>query len=508
MTTGRQRAPVSVPTLIVDGYIRVSRVNRRRAPRFISPAIQREQIALWALTSGVTVAEIFEDIDRSGSRTDRPALEAAIRRVENHLTQGLIVWKVDRFFRSSLQGQLAVRRIIAAGGAFFSVLDGVDSRTDTGRHLLRIALSNAELELDRIRVHWQHSVAHAIERGVYPGSRTPAGYRRARDGRLRPDPNTGPVITEFFCRRADGASTLQLSEWLTEQPIPTTTGRSVWSIPTTNDLIGKRVYLGEVHWGPYHRENFHPPLTDPATWELAQRPRQESYHWARLPALLGGLVRCASCSMACSPLRNLGRRHDYRLYRCHGHSASGPCPRPASTAATRLEAYVTDATFELLRRRRRPAIARLRAAEQAAADSQAALVGYRDNPRLLRVLGDDDFAAGLSARMEAVRDARLALAHERARHAQHALPTLFEIQRDWPSMALEAQRDIIRRVIDCVFVAPGQHVPIDERITICPTGTAPARLPRAGDKGGQARPFHGPLKRPRPKSRRPSNRAT
>jgi DNA invertase Pin-like site-specific DNA recombinase len=503
MRDRRRGAPAPAPPLIVDGYIRVSRANRRRAPRFISPAVQREQIAFWARAMGATVAEVFEDIDRSGTRADRLGLEAAIRRVEAQLTQGLVVWKLDRFFRSSLEGQMALRRVMAAGGTLFSVLDGIDSRTDAGRHMLRITLSNAELESDRIRIHWNHAVARAIRRGAYPISSTPVGYRRTRDGRLRPDPLSGPVITEFFRRRANGASTLQLSAWLTEQGVRTTRGHPVWSYPSTLELIRKRVYLGELHWGPYHHEGAHPALTDPATWELAQRPRQETYHWARLPSLLGGLVRCASCSMACSPVRNTRRRYDYRLYKCHGHSASGPCRWRASIDSTRLEAYVTDAIFELLRKRRRPAIARLREAAEAVADAQDALVSYRDNMRLLSVLGEEAFAAGLGVRMEAVRDTRLALAHERARRAQHELPALPEIQRDWPGMSLEEQRQVIRQLIDCVFVAPGRSKSIDERVTICPTGTAPARLPRAGDKGNNARPFRGPLKRPRPPSRRP-----
>jgi hypothetical protein len=34
--------------MLVDGYVRVSRVAGRRGERFMSPKLQREQIAVWS----------------------------------------------------------------------------------------------------------------------------------------------------------------------------------------------------------------------------------------------------------------------------------------------------------------------------------------------------------------------------------------------------------------------------------------------------------------------------
>src|SRR5829696_7662080 len=70
----------------------------------------------------------------------------------------------------------AIERIERAGGIFVSVNDGLDLRTDTGRLVLRIMLSMAEYELDRIRGTWDAARAKAIERGVYMAPRAPTGY--------------------------------------------------------------------------------------------------------------------------------------------------------------------------------------------------------------------------------------------------------------------------------------------------------------------------------------------
>jgi hypothetical protein len=49
--------------MIVDGYIRVSRVNEREGERFISPLVQRETIERWAQLHGAVVGALFEELD-------------------------------------------------------------------------------------------------------------------------------------------------------------------------------------------------------------------------------------------------------------------------------------------------------------------------------------------------------------------------------------------------------------------------------------------------------------
>jgi DNA invertase Pin-like site-specific DNA recombinase len=72
----------------------------RRGPRFISPAIQREGIEAWAAARHARLLDVFCKLDESGGRADRPLLERAIEQIETGASQGLVVWKVDRFSRS------------------------------------------------------------------------------------------------------------------------------------------------------------------------------------------------------------------------------------------------------------------------------------------------------------------------------------------------------------------------------------------------------------------------
>jgi DNA invertase Pin-like site-specific DNA recombinase len=176
----------------LDAYIRVSQVRGRSGPSFISPAQQRDRILAWMKAFDYEVGEVFEELDQSGARKDRPMLMAAVERVEGGHSDGIVVAKLDRFGRSLVDGLQLIDRIQEAGGTFASVQDGFDLRTDTGRLVLRIMLSMAEYELERVRSNWHEAKARAVMRGVHPSARAPFGYRR--EGRGGPQ-RTRAVVT-------------------------------------------------------------------------------------------------------------------------------------------------------------------------------------------------------------------------------------------------------------------------------------------------------------------------
>ena len=475
--------------LSVDGYVRVSKVGARRGERFISPTVQRELIESWATMHGAHVLDVFEEFDESGGRADRPLLRKALRRVEIGISQGIVVSKVNRFGRSLVDGIAAIEQVKAAGGRFVSVQDGLDTSTDSGRLVLHILLSLAEWDSDRIRAEWEQARASAIRRGIYMSAGSPVGYRKTRSGRLRPAADAAAAIAQVYRRRADGESFSSLARWLEEQGVRTAYGNPGWTSISTAKLVRSRVYLGEVRQGPYLNERAHLPLVDAATWQAAQHPRRVVLLHELQPALLARLVRCAGCSLTMSAYWH--RAHGTAvevIYRCQGHSAAGACPAPASIGALYLEPYVEERVFDILRRRRREPAAELARAEHSVQAASAALTRYRDSDRVLDALGENAYLAGIAARGDRVRMARLELVAVRDAHSIHTLPSTAELESRWIDLDDHQRRGVIAQVIDCVFVRAGQ-LHIEDRVTVCRAGTAPS-LPRRGAyKGGEARPF-------------------
>lgn len=190
----------------VDGYVRVSQVDGRRGPSFISPQVQREEIEKWAAFKKVELLSVHVDLDQSGGQTERPGLECALRRIESGETEGIVVAKLDRFSRSLTGALETIRRLDEAGGAFVSVAEGLDPTTPAGKMMMRLMLVMAEFELDRMREGWEESRRRAVERGVHLAGCPPLGYLRSEDGGLVPDPEVAERLATCFRMRAERRS--------------------------------------------------------------------------------------------------------------------------------------------------------------------------------------------------------------------------------------------------------------------------------------------------------------
>jgi DNA invertase Pin-like site-specific DNA recombinase len=474
--------------VLVDGYIRVSQVAGRSGESFISPSVQREQIEGWAKIHGAVVGEIFEELDQSGARSDRPMLIAALERVESGQSQGIVVAKLDRFGRSLVDGLANIDRIAAAGGIFVSVQDGLDLSTPTGKLVLRIMFSMAEWELDRVRANWETAKARAVARGVHICGLVPVGYRRGAGGRLKVDERAAAAVAEVFRRRGDGASIVALIEFLNASGLRTTRGSSCFVESSVIGMLANRVYLGEAKSGSNVNASAHAAIVDPASWQQAQRPTR--FHSAKRASLLGGVLRCGSCRLKMFTEAPIHSPTASRVsYRCPGRSSAGPCPAPAMVRGDEIEGLVEEFVF------RRAAAAgadrhtrsRVAKAEAALERTSAALVRYRDHSGALTALSPERFAAGLTKRQEDVEQAALRLASaQRAAEAPGAVPR--DLEQAWPGLSIERRREVIEEFVDCVFVIAGREPAID-RAHVCRRGCAPIDVPRRGVPVGEIRRF-------------------
>ena len=275
-------------------------------------------------------------------------LSEAIARVEAGLTDGIVVAKLDRFGRSLLDSLAAIERIQLAGGTFVAVQDGLDMSTDTGKLVLRIMLSMAEWELDRIRSQWNSARERAVARGIHMGRCAPTGYWRCSDRRLVPDPHVAPAIATIFRLRADGAGFSELARYLTEKEVPAE--GKCWQARWVKSIIANRVYLGELHSGQYVNRSAYEPIVDHTLWEAAQRPRATgSKLKERKPTLLGGLLRCAGCRLTMSSQTIVNAQGTpERVYTCKSESSAGHCNSRAWINGRIAEPYIDAMFFELL----------------------------------------------------------------------------------------------------------------------------------------------------------------
>jgi site-specific DNA recombinase len=428
----------------LDGYVRVSRIGGREGEGYISPDVQREAIESYADELGGEVVAWHDDQDFSGGNAERPAFQAVLERLHSGETDGIVVYKVDRFARSVADGAAIVRDIIEREQVFASCQERIDPRTPEGTYMLNSFLNNAELFLNQIKAGWTVAKARAVARGAHIGP-TPVGYRR-EDGRLFPDPHYGPAITALFKRAAKGKDgDTALARWLTERA-PREAGRE-WQPSEIRRWLKNRVYVGEVRYGDLVNAEAHEPLTDPATWKRCQREPGVQRR-AGSPFLLAGLVRCAHCRYAMGgQTHGGGRSGPTPIYRCTNAQA---CGAPSVIVAKHLEEHITTMVVDRLAGLRLEAAQNgddLERLDHEFEEAEARVQASATDLELRSGLGEAGWREYLDT-LIADRDAK-----RQARDDAYSRSKLRETaQLDVDDLDREAMRDLLAGMIKAIFV--------------------------------------------------------
>lgn len=403
--------------MMLDGYIRISKIGGREGEGYISPTVQRESIAAYATELGGEIVAWEEDQDYTGGNMDRPGFQRTLDRLRTGKTDGVVVMDMSRFSRSSADGLAIVREIVDRGQVFASATEHMDPKTPTGAFMLRQFLSNAELFLDQAKAKWKDAKARAIKRGAPIGAVT-FGYRRVKSpptrpnhispvdaaalvggepasGTLVPDPVTGPIVTEMFQRAAKGESLSDIAVWLCE--VHPAENRRPWAAGEVRRWLTNRTYLGEVRYGDLSSVDAHLPLTDPETFAAAAPGAARSKRPSvALP--LVGLLRCGNCHEVMVGNTYGGTRHDTPVYRCDSRCGGG-----SVMVARRVHDYIFDVAQEAMAGYVLAATGTDYAELDAAVeDAEAELDAFVGNLSIRSAIGEAKWEEGVKLRADAL----------------------------------------------------------------------------------------------------------
>jgi DNA invertase Pin-like site-specific DNA recombinase len=134
-------------------------------------------------------AEVVLDVEETGSgaRNDRPGLAQVMTAVRRGKVSVVLVWKLDRFGRSSLDLLANIEAITSAGARFVAITQGLDIKAGgdaMSKLMLTMLAAVAEFERDLIRERTRLGVAKARERGSKLG-RPSSGVDAGRVRELR-----------------------------------------------------------------------------------------------------------------------------------------------------------------------------------------------------------------------------------------------------------------------------------------------------------------------------------
>ena len=336
------------------GYSRVS--SEEQAAHGISIDAQRNILEGYAAMTSSRI-RIYEDAGYSGKNTNRPALQQLLADCRSGSVSVVVVWKLDRLSRSLRDTLTIIEDVFQPRNiTLVSVTESIDTSTPSGRMMLNLLASFAQLEReqDSDRVVMAHK--HLARDCKYLGGHIPLGYCVDDEKNYHLDPVTSPIVRRVFDMYLSRSGYTPILEYLNGHDL-SGTRKTPFKKSDLNNLLKNEIYAGvyvrRLGADPRHRitspETIRVPGGVPAIltadeWQRVCAIREQSrtsaaiYH-ASAVYPLSGLVFCASCG-ALMPLTYAGKDRNgtkQRYYRCHKS-----CCRPA-----RLES-LQEAVFSVL----------------------------------------------------------------------------------------------------------------------------------------------------------------
>jgi site-specific DNA recombinase len=246
------------PRRIAAIYARVSSDRQRR-----EQTIQSQTAALRELAAGrgllVPDDLVFEDEGVSGAVLRRPELERLRDLAVEGRFEVLLCHAPDRLARRYAYQVLLLEEFQRAGIEVVFAKEPERSGTPEDELLRQFQGMIAEYERAQIAERCRRGKLHRARAGaVSVLARAPYGYRYVKksehaDAFFEIDEVQAPVVREMFRRYAeDGESIGRLARWLSEQGVPTRTGKTGWNTATIWGILRNPAYSGQAAYGKTH----------------------------------------------------------------------------------------------------------------------------------------------------------------------------------------------------------------------------------------------------------------
>jgi site-specific DNA recombinase len=318
-------------------YARVSSARQKKDDTIAS---QTAALRAHAEQLGVELPEdwVFEDEGHSGATLVRPALERLRDLVVGIGVDVVLCYSPDRLARKFAYQVLLIEEF-ARAGTRVEFVKGPRGDSPEDQLLVQFQGMFAEYEKAQIMERYRRGKAHRARTGsVNVLSGAPFGYRYRRKNE-----HTGAgyeivehealLVAELFRRYADdGVSIADLTRWLTDERVPTRTGKSRWDRSVVWGMLRNPAYAGHavfgktmvVHQSPglnrrarlegrgtprasktvaRPREDWVdiavPAIIPTETFERAGRRLADNKRYAsrntKIPSLLQGIAACSGC---------------------------------------------------------------------------------------------------------------------------------------------------------------------------------------------------------------------
>ncbi len=181
------------------GYVRVSTIKQGEG---VSLDAQKEAIAAFADTNGITITAWFEEKE-TAAKKGRPIFNGMIRQLKSGKADGLVIHKIDRSARN-FADWAKIGDLSDAGIDVHFASESLNFRSRGGRLSADIQAVIAADYIRNLREETIKGITGRLKQGLYP-FKAPIGYVDNGGGKPKTiDPVRGPLIKLLFELYASG----------------------------------------------------------------------------------------------------------------------------------------------------------------------------------------------------------------------------------------------------------------------------------------------------------------
>lgn len=127
--------------------------------------LQIRDLRTYCAARGFDPAREYIDVGQSGAKESRPELNKLMDDARKRQFDAIVVWRFDRFARSTKHLLLALEEFRSLGIQFISYQENIDTSSPLGQALFTIVSAVAQLERDLIRERVTAGIRNAQTNG-------------------------------------------------------------------------------------------------------------------------------------------------------------------------------------------------------------------------------------------------------------------------------------------------------------------------------------------------------
>jgi DNA invertase Pin-like site-specific DNA recombinase len=432
-------------------YVRISQDRKNET----STTTQEERVRAHCQAQGWKVVDVIVEPGRSAyktSRKSRPQFRRVMELIRSGAADVLVVWKLDRAARDLRDLLELVDELKEHGARFASVTEHIDTSTPSGRMLMQVLGSLAEMESATKSERLQAWQEHRGTSGAVPTGPRPFGYRREHNKLLIVE-DEADILRSAADRVLAGDALRGIAKDLAGRGVAGTNGAPIDRTKLRQMLLCPTIAACREVGGERHKRGDRKRGTGTLVESDAWEPILDRATWEKVRAVLTDPSRRTGTSNArrwwLTGIATCGRCEDDVRMVVGGHQA-GPryqCPKCGlATNAARTDELLEAALLSMLDAK---TWRRLRQGQPFTVESD----GFETAMHELA----DRFSAG---DIDAVQLGDLAEALRRQYEPAApppSLPDVTDLRKAWPKLDLMQRRLVFSAATESLKILPWQH---------------------------------------------------